>query len=179
MSEPWTSERTEKLRELWADGLSASQCAEKLGGGITRNAVISKVHRSGFAERTKGETGRGVKSTKTKAAPAPAKEPVPIAAPSPAPRLAPIEQAFAQAAPPPPPAGAGVTLIELRLSSCRWVNGDPRDDSHRYCGERRETMEDGKSYCSFHAALAYRRDTFNPSKRKASDKHTAWLARSC
>jgi GcrA cell cycle regulator len=179
MSAGWTKERVEKLRELWADGLSASQCAAELGGGITKNAVIAKVHRLGIAERSKGRQGRqgGVKSTKTKAAPVPAKKSLPVAAPSPAPRLAPIEQAFAQAAPPPP--GVGVTLVDLRLSSCRWVIGDHRDEAHRYCGAPRESMEDGKSYCSFHASLAYRRDTFNPSKRKASDKHTAWLARSC
>jgi GcrA cell cycle regulator len=176
MSEPWTSERIEKLRELWADGLSASQCAAELGGGITRNAVIDKISRLGIQDRAKRRKGNNERIPK---GPAIMRKPAaPVAAPSPAPRPAPIEQAFAQAFPPPPP-GAGVTLMELRLSSCRFPIGDPRDESFRYCGAPRESMEDGKSYCSFHAALAYRRDTFNPSKRKASDKHTAWLARSC
>lgn len=39
----WNDERVELLRKLWNDGLSASQIAAELGG-ITRNAVIGKVH---------------------------------------------------------------------------------------------------------------------------------------
>lgn len=46
----WTEERVEKLKELWAQGLSASQIAKELGG-VTRNAVIGKVHRLGLASR--------------------------------------------------------------------------------------------------------------------------------
>lgn len=40
----WTHERVETLTRLWAEGYSARQIAEKLGG-ITRNAVIGKAHR--------------------------------------------------------------------------------------------------------------------------------------
>ena len=40
----WTDERVELLRKLWSEGLSASQIAAQLGG-VTRNAVIGKVHR--------------------------------------------------------------------------------------------------------------------------------------
>ena len=46
----WTDERVEQLKKLWADGLSASQIASKLGE-VTRNAVIGKVHRLGLAGR--------------------------------------------------------------------------------------------------------------------------------
>src|SRR5688572_2152409 len=48
----WTDERVELLKKLWADGLSASQIAGELGG-ITRNAVIGKVHRLGLSGRAK------------------------------------------------------------------------------------------------------------------------------
>ena len=41
----WSPERVEILTRLWAEGLSARQIAEKLGGGVTRNAVIGKAHR--------------------------------------------------------------------------------------------------------------------------------------
>jgi GcrA cell cycle regulator len=44
----WTEERVELLKKLWADGLSASQIAGRLGE-VTRNAVIGKVHRLGLA----------------------------------------------------------------------------------------------------------------------------------
>ena len=46
----WTEERVEKLKTLWAEGHSASQIANQLGG-VTRNAVIGKVHRLGLSGR--------------------------------------------------------------------------------------------------------------------------------
>jgi GcrA cell cycle regulator len=51
----WTDERVELLKKLWADGLSASQIAAELGG-ITRNAVIGKVHRLGLSGRAKSSS---------------------------------------------------------------------------------------------------------------------------
>lgn len=48
----WTDERVELLGKLWGEGLSASQIAGVLGGGVTRNAVIGKVHRLGLSGRT-------------------------------------------------------------------------------------------------------------------------------
>ena len=48
---PWTDDRVELLKKLWAEGLSASQIAAKLAGGVTRNAVIGKVHRMGLSGR--------------------------------------------------------------------------------------------------------------------------------
>ena len=48
----WTEERVAILSKLWADGLSASQIAGELGG-VTRNAVIGKVHRLGLSGRAK------------------------------------------------------------------------------------------------------------------------------
>src|ERR1700741_106941 len=46
----WNDERVDLLKKLWADGLSASQIAGRLGG-VTRNAVIGKVHRLGLSGR--------------------------------------------------------------------------------------------------------------------------------
>src|SRR5579862_5650310 len=47
----WTDERIEQLKSLWTEGLSASHIAKVMGGGISRNAVIGKVHRLGLAGR--------------------------------------------------------------------------------------------------------------------------------
>src|SRR5450631_3300363 len=52
----WTDERVELLRQLWLDGRSASQISAELGLGITRNAVIGKVHRLGLSGRAKSAT---------------------------------------------------------------------------------------------------------------------------
>ena len=48
----WTEERVELLKKLWSEGLSASQIAGQLGG-VTRNAVIGKVHRLSLSGRAK------------------------------------------------------------------------------------------------------------------------------
>lgn len=49
----WTDERVEQLKKMWSEGQSASQIAKELGG-VTRNAVIGKVHRLGLSNRTTG-----------------------------------------------------------------------------------------------------------------------------
>lgn len=47
----WTDNRVEILKRMWAEGQSASAIAKELGG-VTRNAVIGKVHRLGLSNRT-------------------------------------------------------------------------------------------------------------------------------
>ena len=51
MSQGWTEDRVGALKKLWLEGQSASQIAKQLGGGVTRNAVIGKVHRLGLSGR--------------------------------------------------------------------------------------------------------------------------------
>ncbi len=46
----WTEADVELLKKLWAEGLSASEIAKRLDG-VTRNAVIGKVHRLGLSGR--------------------------------------------------------------------------------------------------------------------------------
>ncbi len=62
----WTDERVELLKKLWSDGLSASQIAAELGG-ITRNAVIGKVHRLGLSGRAKSTSSAAPRQRKTRA----------------------------------------------------------------------------------------------------------------
>ena len=47
----WTDERIALLKQYWEEGRSASQIAEVLGEGLSRNAVIGKAHRLGLASR--------------------------------------------------------------------------------------------------------------------------------
>lgn len=67
----WTDERVELLKKLWSEGLSASQIAAQLGG-VSRNAVIGKVHRLKLS-------GRGKTTTAAPRSKKPA--PAPVAAP--------------------------------------------------------------------------------------------------
>ena len=81
----WTDGRVETLKRMWGEGQSASQIAKELGG-VTRNAVIGKVHRLGLSNRG---TGDAEPAQAAPAAPAAAAAPPPpapeAAAPSPAP----------------------------------------------------------------------------------------------
>jgi GcrA cell cycle regulator len=154
----WTEERVELLTRLWNEGLSASRIAAELGGSITRNAVIGKVHRLGLAGRGKANApaARGRKAA----------EPSDASAAEPLPEED-IEPAVVEAAPPaggaaapvsPAPDRVGVpvsdrvTIMELREFMCRWPIGDPTTAEFRYCGGRAIT---GLPYCGHHAQVAY------------------------
>ena len=65
----WTDERVETLKKMWGEGQSASQIAKELGG-VTRNAVIGKVHRLGLSNRAgSGAAAPAKPAAKEKAAP--------------------------------------------------------------------------------------------------------------
>ncbi|PJI92568.1 GcrA cell cycle regulator [Yoonia maricola] len=76
----WTDERVETLKKMWGEGQSASQIAKELGG-VTRNAVIGKVHRLGLSNRA-GSGGSAAKAT-PKEKPAAAAKPAVKVAPKP------------------------------------------------------------------------------------------------
>jgi GcrA cell cycle regulator len=145
----WTDERVESLKKLWQDGLSASQIAKQLGG-VTRNAVIGKVHRLGLS-------GRAAPSKPARPvfkAPRPAR---PVAAPA-APRRAPepavAVAAQAQAQTPVhhvDEAPGTATVLTLGAHMCKWPIGDPSSDDFTFCGRR----QDDGPYCMEHARVAY------------------------
>ena len=84
----WTDERVETLKKMWGEGQSASQIAKELGG-VTRNAVIGKVHRLGLSNRA-GSAGAAAKAApKEKPAAAPVAAAKPAAKPAPKTKAAP------------------------------------------------------------------------------------------
>ena len=74
----WTDERVEILKKMWGEGQSASQIAKELGG-VTRNAVIGKVHRLGLSNRAGSGGGTAKATTKAEAKPKPAPKAKPAA----------------------------------------------------------------------------------------------------
>ncbi|MTH78938.1 GcrA family cell cycle regulator [Paracoccus aestuariivivens] len=93
----WTDERVETLKRMWAEGQSASQIAKELGG-VTRNAVIGKVHRLGLSNRNEDGTEMPVAPTpEAKPAPQPSAAAAPAPQPKPAPEPAPKPAAAAPA----------------------------------------------------------------------------------
>ncbi|NEX47323.1 GcrA family cell cycle regulator [Pseudotabrizicola algicola] len=109
----WTDERVETLKKMWAEGQSASQIAKELGG-VTRNAVIGKVHRLGLSNRVGGGKDEGEDE-----APAVAAKAEPAARPAPEPRPEPMAAAAPRPAPERPAAAApaapsNVTPLPIR-----------------------------------------------------------------
>ena len=149
----WTDERVELLKKLWADGRSASQIAGELGG-ITRNAVIGKVHRLGLSGRAKSPSSAAQRPRKTRG---PAHV---LRAARPAMRgntalafaydvgveLEPelIENVI--------PIGQRRTILELSEETCRWPIGDPGAADFFFCGGKSGT---GVPYCPYHSRIAY------------------------
>ena len=162
----WTEERVELLKKLWQEGLSASQIAKQLGG-VTRNAVIGKVHRLGLS----GRAAPSKPARPTFKAPRPARPvsatpsqpqrstfktpraPRPAIAAAPAPRRA-IEASMPAQLPSPAlineePGTA--TVLTLGAHMCKWPIGDPAMDNFTFCGRR---SGDGP-YCHEHSQVAY------------------------
>jgi GcrA cell cycle regulator len=125
----WTDERVETLKRMWAEGQSASQIAKELGG-VTRNAVIGKVHRLGLSNRVTGGTGRDEEEVVEAPAPAaapPRAEP-PRAAEPPRVEPAPARPAPAPAAERPAPAAApssGAVITPLPIRKAIIPAGQP------------------------------------------------------
>lgn len=136
----WTDERVETLKRMWAEGQSASQIAKELGG-VTRNAVIGKVHRLGLSNRTEEAPAEAPAAAapeaaapaapEAKPAPAPKPEPTAAAAPEPraeaeAPREQPVTPAFNRrtivpAGQPLPPQPSANEISPEALASVREV----------------------------------------------------------
>jgi GcrA cell cycle regulator len=149
----WNDERVELLSKLWLEGRSASQIAAELGLGVTRNAVIGKVHRLGLSGRVKMPVPQAAGRLRTRIA-----SKLEDTAP-----LAPIEPALkaAEAATGTPvrpsadvviPFSTRVTIMDLRDTMCRWPLGDPTSVDFRYCGSRSGPLG---PYCEEHAQLAF------------------------
>ena len=100
----WTDERVELLKKMWTEGQSASQIAKELGG-VTRNAVIGKVHRLGLSNRVEGAA----------AAPAPAAAPAAVSKPAaPEPVAAPAAAAAPRVEPEPEPVRPTIAAVPPR-----------------------------------------------------------------
>ena len=171
----WTDERVETLKKLWMEGLSASQIAGELGEGVTRNAVIGKVHRLKLSGRAKSVNAAPRPRTSQRSDGAPLRSPGPLRPGTPASLVAGMIKrsvmrtesmgATALAATPEPapeavasaqelfvPPAERVDLLRLNEHTCKWPIGDPLTTDFYFCGQGSEM---GRPYCSFHARRAY------------------------
>jgi GcrA cell cycle regulator len=145
--ETWTPERVEQLRNFATSGLSSSQIAAEIG--VTRNAVIGKLHRLGLAP---GRSAGGPAHTCPPRARRPRHSP----------QREFLRLMFAQTPSIASAAGAQLTtvesarpcsLFELAHGTCRWPVDNPDAADFAFCGN--ESVA-GFPYCAGHARMAYR-----------------------
>lgn len=174
LAEPlsWTDERVERLKTLWLEGLSASQIAAELGG-VTRNAVIGKVHRLGLSGRAKPQ----VQPSRPASPPRPKSQP--RASSSPARPVRPlsignvalkadqtveVRQRIRPVEEEGPIVFERVTILNLTETTCKWPVGDPGRPDFFFCGRK---SDQGIPYCAHHARIAYQ-----PSSDRRRDRRT-------
>ncbi len=179
----WTDERVELLKKLWSEGQSASQIAKELGG-VTRNAVIGKVHRLGLSNRSasgaapskpaprekpapKGEARSGPAPAEAQPAPQPAPEPAPAEKPA-----TPARRPIIPAGQPLPPQPSANEISPEALANVREVEKKARKISLMELTERTckwpigdpatdefwfcgLAVQPGKPYCEAHVSVAF------------------------
>ena len=171
----WTDERVEILTKMWAEGNSASQIAKELCG-VTRNAVIGKVHRLGLSNRATTTTSNKSES-KTKSSPkssSRAKQKsrkVDVAEPK-SDNVPSLRRQIIPAGQPLPPQPSAneispealarvseiekkakkLSLLELTEKTCKWPVGDPATEDFWFCGL---ATQSGKPYCEAHVGVAF------------------------
>jgi GcrA cell cycle regulator len=169
----WTDERVESLKKLWQEGLSASQIAGRIGG-VTRNAVIGKVHRLGLAGRA---TTSRMKSHRPRRTPVAQKQRIQnnnnnkprfaqigntalrqLYQSDAEPYMAPAEEVII-------PMNERKYIQTLTESCCRWPIGDPQEADFHFCGKKKVA---GLPYCDVHARRA-----FQPPQARRRDNNFA------
>ena len=148
----WTTEKVDKLKELWGSGKTASQIAEIIGG-ISRNAVIGKAHRLNLSAKIKTRSAisnqnfedsleeKNIKNRRGR------KNKF---------KSLIIEKDFEPENP--------KQLEELDENTCKWPIGHPDEKSFYFCG--RKSLKDF-SYCKLHLLYAYQP---KGKKEEANDK---------
>ena len=126
----WTTEKIKQLKKLWSKGKSTVEIGRELG--ISKNAVVGKVHRLELNARPSPIKKETVKKTVKK------KE---------------VKQ-------------ENISLMDLKMNSCRWPIGDPKDADFHFCGKDTVT---GKPYCREHCKIAYTslKELANQNKKDA------------
>lgn len=157
-NETWNPERVAQLRAFIGAGMTCSQIAAEIG--VTRNAVIGKIHRLGLGPgRPAAALGRPCPPRTRR------------------PRLSSQRQMLRLISTEAPLAADGTiseegsvdsaqycSLLDLEQGKCRWpVNERPTSGSAAdfiFCGNQAIA---GFSYCAGHARMAYR----TPERRRA------------
>ncbi|WP_316200422.1 MULTISPECIES: GcrA family cell cycle regulator [unclassified Bradyrhizobium] len=174
----WTDHRVKVVRDLWNAGKTAAQIAGLIGG-VTRNAVIGKVHRAVLGAADRGRPARSLERTITGQPAAPVRPvlktdpmPKPASRPSARPSIGLVESlqsaGFAPTSDQAIPAEQRKTLAELSDECCKWPVGNPGEPGFFFCGTPKR--DDGRPYCPDHmrrATVTERRPQWDSPNRSA------------
>lgn len=165
----WNDAREAATRALWADGYSASQIAKMIGGGLSRMAVIGKVHRKGWLARAKASAPQAnikFRPGEDRRRPDESKAARDLRKFNPKPKCVAPPQArkfgtngmpLSGCKPVAPHVEATVApdvklvpLEGLGFNHCRWPIGDPKSERFGFCGAHTQAV-----YCGDHARKAF------------------------
>ncbi|QYE33863.1 GcrA family cell cycle regulator [Polymorphobacter sp. PAMC 29334] len=160
----WTDERIALLRTSWESGMTASQIAEALGEGVTRNAVIGKAHRLGLEARPSPVKAGEIVEDLVDGVVAAVEGVMSAAGDAIAAVVAPRAAPKRPARPVAPAKPAKTTLLDLSEKVCKWPIGHPGETDFHFCGKPSQASF---PYCTEHCAIAYqaqlpRRDRSRP-----------------
>ncbi len=144
MAIDWTPDRVKTLMALWAEGVSTLEIGRRLG--VTKNAVVGKVHRLGLPKRQSpiSSAPRAPRAAKPTEPPKPKVEEAPL-----------------------PDTADMVKMEELTSGMCNWPEGEPGTDDFRFCGQQ---VLEGKPYCAAHCARAYVKSTRDRERDRGEAK---------
>ena len=135
----WTEEKTDKLKELWGKGQTASQIAEIIGG-VTRNAVIGKAHRLNLSAKiiTRPAISQGIRAKKSN------NNQIQRRGRKNRFKSLLLDKNFEPA--------KNLHLEELTDDTCKYMEGHPDEKESSFCG--RKNVEKF-SYCPLHLMIVF------------------------
>jgi GcrA cell cycle regulator len=166
----WTAAHIALVRQRWGEGVSAASIAKELGEGLSRCAVLGKIHRLKLTQPAfKRQHPRKEKAAlKRKRGPRPERPRTPRAPSA-------LMMAFRALGLESGSSGGDLSLhqhadkafgpvcslMDLGATTCRWPVGEPDQENFAFCGAAPFPRY---PYCLAHCLIAYRPDAAESGK---------------